>query len=97
MRFLIKELINKKTASIILILMVIVFPKYAFAGDEIIIPFALNIEPFKKELKSKGIDLYDKDGFVENKASRVIIYTYEPTTEEQKEIIKISAFKNMRK
>ena len=68
-------------------------------ADEIEIPFAVHMDKFMEECSANGLDLYGRDssqGFVENKGSRFIVYTYKMATDEQLSIIKDSAFKNLR-
>ena len=82
----------------------LLFPVFLFSvssfADEIEIPFGVRIEDFKKDCLTQDLDLYDKDnshGFVENRASRIIVYTYRTATVQQLETIKECAFKNLRK
>lgn len=64
---------------------------------------SINVNQYKKDCKSKGIDLYDDsgdghgDGFVENKGNNFKVFTYHDPTSEQLDILKDMAWKNKRK
>lgn len=45
-------------------------------ADELIVPFGVHVEEFKAEALERGLDLYDGDGFVENKGMKIHIFTY---------------------
>lgn len=77
-------------------LMALSLASISFA-DEIHIPIAINIENFKADCLARGLDLNDKDGFVENKGMSIIVYTYHTASEEQMDLIKDMAFKNVRR
>ena len=68
-------------------------------ADEIEIPFAVHMDKFMEDCVTDGLDLYGRDlsqGFVENKGSRFIVYTYKQATDKQLDIIKTSTFNNLR-
>lgn len=69
-------------------------------SDDIEIPFPVKIQPFKEELKLKGLDLYDKeesDGFVINEGTQVTVRLYRRFNDEDLELVKTAAFNNIRK
>lgn len=66
-------------------------------GDEIQIPFPIRVEPFKAEAKERGLDLYDQDGFVENRGGEFKVFTYHTVTPEQLELIQELTWKHLRK
>lgn len=67
------------------------------SATEINIPFPVYADQFKVDAKERGFDLYDGDGFVENKGDNFKVFTYKAVTDEQLEIIKDLTWKNMRK
>lgn len=69
---------------------------FSFA-DEIQIPFAIHVDQFKKDAKEAGFDLYDGDGFVENKGGRFVVYTYKTISFENLRLLKELTWKNLRK
>ena len=68
---------------------------YSYA-DEIEVPLAIHVKPFIEDCKSRGLDLNDVDGFVENKGSRVVVYTYGSIGINTLDLIKDMAFKHRR-
>ena len=69
-------------------------------ADEINIPFAVNMKEFKWDLKQHGLNFYgDKKaiGFIEDKGSRIVLYTYKRIKTEDMETIKNVMWKHVRK
>ena len=66
-------------------------------ADEVTIPFAIHVEDFKKEVKENGFDLYDGDGFVENKGGEFKVFTYKPVKFEHLDLFRKIAIKHLRK
>jgi len=68
-------------------------------ADGIVIPVSIKVESFKKEMKSRGMDLFgsdDSDGHIDNLGTSIKVITYRPVTTEQMDLIKEVASKNVR-
>lgn len=89
---------NKITVGLIVVaLMGSTVISYA---DGVVIPFSIKTDAFKKEIKSRGLDLYgtDKsDGEIQNNGTSMKIITYKPVTSEQMDLMKDVANKTVRK
>lgn len=69
-------------------------------ADGVVIPVSIKVEAFKKEMKSKGMNLYggdDADGEIQNYGTSMKVITYKSVTMNQLELIKNAAFKTVRK
>ena len=69
-------------------------------ADGVIVPASIKVEAFKKQMKSKGMDLYgkdDSDGEIQNMGTQMKIITYKPVTINQLNLIGDVAKENARK
>jgi hypothetical protein len=84
---------------VILISLVLVGVTLPSHADEINIPFSVKIESFKRELLNQGLDLYgqdDSDGYVFDRGSEIVVYTYKPLKITDMYLIKDVAMENLR-
>ncbi len=77
-----------------LLLVGVTLPSFA---DEIGVPFAIHVEDFKADALEHDFDLYDGDGFIQNKGSRFVVYTYKRVTPEQLSLITELTWKHLRR
>ena len=86
------------TRTLVISLAFLALSPYSHA-DEIHAPFAINVEDFKTDAKAHGFDLYDQkdsQGFVENRGSSFVVYTYRTATPEQLDLVKDLTWRHRR-
>lgn len=87
----------KNRERVILITLALSLFSFPCFSDELHVPFAIHKEQFIIDAKAEGFDLNDVDGFIENRGSEVVIYTYKTISKSQMEILKNTTWKNLRK
>lgn len=90
---------NKVLVGLILTIGVGVGSTSIALADGVVIPVSIKVQAFKKEIKSRGMNLDggdNADGFVEDAGNRIKVITYKPVSDKQMDLIKEAAFKTVR-